>query len=412
MQTNLSTSLLSTERGREADAILRRCVHCGFCNATCPTYQIIGDELDGPRGRIYLIKQMLEGEVEGATTRLHLDRCLTCRSCETTCPSGVQYERLLNIGREYLQQHTVRPFSERVLRWGLSNFISRPARFRFLLRLTNLVRPLLPRFIRNTLPVQRSTSALSTKRWPTVQHARRIILMRGCVQDVVAQDINLAAAQVLDKLSISAVRVEGEGCCGALDQHLTELEKARNYMRQNIDAWWPYIEQEDQGIEAIVSTSSACGLQVKDYGYFLKNDPDYAEKAARVSTLVKDIAEVLDQEVARSAEGNPRTVAFHAPCTLQHGLKLDGLVEKILQRWGYETMPVADSHLCCGSAGTYSILNPELADTLRTNKLNTLLASKPDVIASANIGCLLHLRKASTVPVKHWVELLADQAAG
>jgi glycolate oxidase iron-sulfur subunit len=413
MQTQLSTSLLSTERGREADAILRRCVHCGFCNATCPTYQIIGDELDGPRGRIYLIKQMLEGDVEGGITRLHLDRCLTCRSCETTCPSGVQYERLLGIGREYLEQHTERPLQDQILRWGLSNFLSRPARFRVLLRLTNLMRSLLPGFIRNALPLQTSTSASSgsgllDKGWPTECHARRMILMRGCVQDVVAQNINQATAQVLDQLSISAIRVEGEGCCGALDQHLTELEKARNFMRRNIDSWWSYIEQEEQGIEAIISTSSACGLQVKDYGYLLKDDPDYANKAARVSALVKDISEVLGQEVARPVESNIRKVAFHAPCTLTHGQKLDGLVEGILQRWGYETVPVADSHLCCGSAGTYSILNPELAEILRTNKLTALQTHQPDMIASANIGCLLHLQKSATVPVKHWVELLVD----
>lgn len=411
MQTQLSTSLLSTERGREADAILRRCVHCGFCNATCPTYQIIGDELDGPRGRIYLIKQMLEGDTEGKTTRLHLDRCLTCRSCETTCPSGVQYERLLGIGREYLQEHTNRPLKDRILRWGLSNFLSRPARLRFLLRIANLMRPLLPGFICHSLPNQTSTSKFSGKAWPAVRHQRRMILMRGCVQDVVAQNINQTTARVLDQLSISAIRVEGEACCGALDQHLTELEKARNFMRQNIDAWWPYIEDAGQNIEAIVSTASACGLQVKEYGELLKNDSDYAEKAARISALTKDLAEVLNQEAARPIKATIRKVAFQAPCTLQHGQKLDGLVEEILQRWGYETLPVDDGHLCCGSAGTYSVLNPELADILRTNKITALQSHQPDVIASANIGCLLHLQKSASVPVKHWVELLVDSGA-
>ncbi len=420
MQTQFSTSLLSSEVGREADAILRRCVHCGFCNATCPTYQLTGDELDGPRGRIYLIKQLFENQnenqgnnqqknqEEGVATLLHLDRCLTCRSCETTCPSGVEYGRLLDIGRKQIEQKVSRPLFDKIFRWVLSSFLSQPARFRVGLNAAKLLQFLLPASLRNALPAQSSSSSLRAA-WPEVQHSRQVILLQGCVQQVIDPVINAATAKVLDMCSISVIRVKGEACCGALDQHLTKTEKAEHFMRLNIDAWWPHVEQ---GVEAIVCTASACGVQVKDYGYYLRRDNQYAKKARRISALTRDISEILNQEEAlpeRLAKKDKKVrVAFHAPCTLQHGLGLGGVVEGILRRWGFETLPVSDSHLCCGSAGTYSILNPELAEPLRMNKLTALQANQPDVITSANIGCLQHLKKGASLPVQHWVELLAD----
>lgn len=425
MQTHFSATLLATAQGQEADAILRRCVHCGFCTATCPTYQLLGDELDGPRGRIYLIKELLEAEQPGAaaidTTRLHLDRCLTCRSCETTCPSGVEYGRLLEIGRERVEHGARRPWRERVLRWGLRQVIPYPGRFRLLSGLGRLVRPLLPRALRNAVPPQTATAAP----WPAPRHARRVILLQGCVQSVVAGEINTAAAVVLDRLGISAIAEPGEGCCGALDQHLSAPAAAAAYMRANIERWWPLLEDRASGVEAIVSTASACGLQVKDYGYLLRDDAHYAHKAQRVSALVRDIAELLAQESGRHAPapaaGPAVRVAFHAPCTLQHGQRLGGVVEPLLRHWGFETVAVDNAHLCCGSAGTYSITQPALSAQLRDNKLAALQARDPQVIASANIGCLLHLRAGTLlgntgpgktvagkgVPVKHWIELLA-----
>lgn len=406
MQTRLSESLLATPEGDAANAILRRCVHCGFCNATCPTYQLLGDELDGPRGRIYLIKQLLEGDLEAAhndRTREHLDRCLTCRNCETTCPSGVEYSRLLEIGRARVEQQMARPWRERLMRWGLRKIVPYPERFTRVLRWAHWVAPLLPRAQRETLPPRPSSPAVAIR--PDARHARKVILFEGCVQSVVAAEINSAAAKVLDKLGISSLRVSGEGCCGALDQHLAAADSAAVMMRANIDAWWPQIEQ---GAEAIVGTASACGLQVKDYGHLLKDDPAYAEKARRVSALAKDIAEIIIAEIPREAVGKQQRVAFHSPCTLQHGQKLGGVVEDILSRWGFEPQLVENGHLCCGSAGTYSILQPELSEQLRENKLVALQASTPAVIGSANIGCLLHLRAKAEVPVKHWIELLAE----
>ncbi|WP_455218383.1 glycolate oxidase subunit GlcF [Kaarinaea lacus] len=404
MQTRLSPEILSTETGREADGILRRCVHCGFCNATCPTYQLLGDELDGPRGRIYLIKQFLEGRARGEVAGLHLDRCLTCRNCETTCPSGVQYGRLLEIGREQIEKHVSRTLADRLLRWVLRTFLSRPVRLRAAVNLGNVFRGLLPATLEKALPQR--TGSTGNEAWPEARHERRVILLQGCVQQVIEPRINSAAAQVLDRLSISAIRVQGEGCCGALDQHLAGAEQARRFMRNNIDQWWPYIEN---GIEAIVSTASACGLQVKDYAYYLGDDPRYADKASRVSALARDIAEILNGEQPFTRNAKPRRVAFHPPCTLQHGQQLNGMVEGILERWGFETVPVANSHLCCGSAGTYSLLQPELANVFRDNKVHALTAHKPDVIASANIGCLQHISKTAPVPVRHWIELLAER---
>lgn len=405
MQTRLTESILSTDAGREADAILRRCVHCGFCNATCPTYQVLGDELDGPRGRIYLIKQFLEGEAKGEVASYHLDRCLSCRNCETTCPSGVQYGHLLDIGREQIEGHISRPFPERLLRSLLKTTLSSPFALRLGIRLGSFFKWLLPPTLQQALPQNHGSSAGRNASWPKTRHSRRVILLQGCVQRVMDPAINAATAQVLDRLSISALKVKSEGCCGALHQHLTAAEKARHHMRRNIDLWWPYI---DEGIEAIVSTASACGLQIKEYGYYLRNDVRYAEKARQVSALARDAAEVIDGEAPLVANSSFRRVAFHAPCTLQHGQQLNGLVEDILEKWGFEALPVTDSHLCCGSAGTYSILKPELARKLRENKITALMANEPEVIASANIGCIEHLRKTAAVPVRHWIELLAE----
>ncbi len=408
MQTQLSAELLSTEQGQEADHILRRCVHCGFCNATCPTYQLQNNELDGPRGRIYLIKQLLEGQADGEIAREHLDRCLTCRNCETTCPSGVEYNRLLDIGRERVESLVKRPLHERLLRWLLLQSVPFPKRFAVGASMARKVRPLLPKVLRKAVPPR----VAAVGQWPAAQHTRRVLLLDGCVQSVAAPEINLATARVLDRLGISAIRIPNGGCCGALNQHLSSAESAAVFMRRNIDAWWPYLEADSPDrVEAVVSTASACGLQVKDYAHYLRFDKDYAEKAVTISEQVKDVSELLATEpVARviSVAGSQARIAFHAPCTLQHGQRLTGVVEGIMAQCQFELTTVKDSHLCCGAAGTYSIFQPVLAEQLQANKLMVLQAGSPVVIASANIGCLLHLRQDATTPVKHWIELLAD----
>jgi glycolate dehydrogenase iron-sulfur subunit len=410
MQTKLSDQLLSTTQGREADAILRRCVHCGFCNATCPTYQIKNDELDGPRGRIYLIKQLLEGQADTGIAREHLDRCLTCRSCETTCPSGVEYSRLLDIGRAEVERGAPRPWSQRLLRWMLLRVVPFPARFAPAAGMGRWVAGLLPAHLRKAIP----PAAKAAGQWPAARHARRVILLDGCVQSVAAPQINLATARVLDSLGISAIRLFGEGCCGALNQHLNATDSAAAMMRRNIDAWWPHFDNNakkhsGERVEAIISTASACGLQVKDYAHYLQFDKACAQKAKIISARVKDVSELIAAEpVENIVTAGSARVAFHAPCTLQHGQRLGGVVEQILGRCGFELSAVKDGHLCCGSAGTYSIFQPQLSAQLQANKLAALQAGRPTVIASANIGCLLHLREGSAVPVKHWVELLAD----
>lgn len=405
MQTALAETFRDTEAGREADAILRACVHCGFCTATCPTYRLLGDELDGPRGRIYLMKQVLEGGTPTARTQLHLDRCLTCRSCETTCPSGVRYGRLLDIGRELVETSVPRRLPERLLRRLLRAVIPHRRRFTLLLRAGQSLRRVLPRSLRVQIPPRRAAGA-----WPERAHARTMLVLQGCVQPALAPDINAAAARVLDRLGIRLIAAN-DGCCGALSHHLTAPAEARAFMRRNIDAWWPHIVA---GAEAIVMTASGCGAHVREYGHLLRDDPAYAERAARVSELTKDISEVVAAAVsAVSLRASPFTphverVAFQSPCTLQHGQKLTGVVEALLQRAGFVLTPVADGFLCCGSAGSYSILQRELAETLRARKLETLLAGKPQVIATANIGCLIHLQAASPVPVRHWIELLDE----
>ena len=397
MQTQLTDLLKDSAKGREAQNILLSCVHCSFCNATCPTYQLQGDELDGPRGRIYLIKQILEGETATAASRQHLDRCLSCRSCETTCPSGVSYGRLLDLGREIIETQTPRPWRQALVRRVLLSILPYPQRFTPLLGLMRGLRPLLPKQLRAKIPLKASIAQR-----PKLRHQRRMLLLEGCVQPALAPNINAAAAQVLDKLGISIIPTAA-ACCGALPQHLSQPGKASDMMRHTIDLCWPQVEN---GIEAIISTASGCGVHLKDYGTLLADDPDYAEKAAKIAALSKDIAEILQNEDLTPLNCQPHSLAFHAPCTLQHGQQLNGLVENILTRAGFSLTPVTDSHLCCGSAGTYSLLHPELADRLRHGRIQALQAGHPQVIATANIGCLLHLQEKTALEVKHWIELL------
>ncbi len=399
MQTQLADLIKNSAEGQEADAILRSCVHCGLCNATCPTYQLLGDERDGPRGRIYLIKQMLEGETATAKTQLHLDRCLTCRACETYCPSGVRYGRLLEIGRHILEEKVGRTWLDRLQRKALRMLLPYPARFAPLLRVAGWIRPVLPRPLAKIIPVPSPASS-----WPEPRHHRKMLVLEGCVQPALAPSINAAAARVLDRLGISLIRATEAGCCGAVSYHLTATEEGVGFMRRNIDAWMPYL---DLGVEAIVMTASGCGLMVKQYADALKHDAAYAEKAARISAMTLDLAEVLAREDLTSlqVDANKR-IAFQSPCTLQHGQQLNGLVEGILTRLGFELAPVANPHLCCGSAGTYSILQPDLSLRLLSDKLEALHSGKPDCIATANIGCLTHLKTGTAVPVVHWVELV------
>ncbi len=407
MQTRLTAAFLETPQGREADGILRKCVHCGFCLATCPTYQLLGDELDGPRGRIYLIKEMLEGAVPSPATRLHLDRCLTCRACETTCPSGVRYGHLLDIGRHHIEQVVPRTLRERMTRRALLALLPHRKRFAVLLALGRALRPLMPAALRSSVPAAYAPGA-----WPAPRHRRRMLVLMGCVQAAAAPGINAAAARVLDRLGISLIAVS-DGCCGALAHHLSAEGQARAQMRRNIDRWWPAIEH---GAEALIVTASGCGAMVHDYGALLGDDPAYAGKAARVSALFRDVSQVVAQEVARSgitpvvkpARNAGRRVAFHSPCTLQHGLRIRGIIEPLLEQAGYTLTRVAEGHLCCGSAGSYALLQPALSRQLRANRLAALQAQSPDLIATANIGCLMHLASGADRPVRHWIELMAE----
>ncbi len=408
MDTRLADFIRDTPAGQEAGEILRKCVHCGFCTATCPTYQLLGDELDGPRGRIYLIKQVLEGKPATEKTRLHLDRCLTCRSCETTCPSGVKYSHLLDIGRQVVEAALPRRIGEALPRAVLREVLPRPAVFAPAARLGRLLRPLLPSALADKLP----PAAAEPRPWPARSgKARRMLALAGCVQPSLAPNINAATARLLDRLGIELFEESKAACCGAVRFHLNDQEKARGDMRRNIDAWWPHVEE---GIEAIVVTASGCGVQVRDYGHALAGDPAYAERAMRISELCRDPAEIVVAEresllgmlaIARRERGR---LAFHAPCTLQHGLKIRGVAEEYLTAAGYVLTPVADAHLCCGSAGTYAVLQPELSGRLRQNKLAALNAGAPEVLATANIGCLTHLQVGSQQPVRHWVELIDE----
>lgn len=412
MQTQLAPEFQDTPLGREAEAILRKCVHCGFCTATCPTYQLLGDELDGPRGRIYLIKQVLEGATPTRDTQLHLDRCLTCRNCETTCPSGVQYGRLVDLGRQVVEQRVPRPAAEQRqrdwLRRGLSSPLFGPA-----MRMGQAVRGLLPAALRAKVPARHPPG-----QWPTRQHTRKVLLLEGCVQPSMAPNINTATARVLDAAGIQVVRPRGQGCCGAVKAHLADHAGGLAQMRANIDAWWPYIERAE--VEAVVINASGCGATVKEYGHWLHADPAYADKAVRVSELARDLSELLP-DIAQALQGRVRppagVMAWHPPCSLQHGMRngmqLRGSVEKYLGALGFDLRSAAqEAHLCCGSAGTYSVLQPALSAQLRERKLGHLLgertAEHPTAILSANMGCINHLQTGTDVPVRHWVEVLDE----
>ena len=415
MQTHLAPVYQNTPDGQEAEAILRKCVHCGFCTATCPTYQLLGDELDGPRGRIYLIKQVLEGQAPTRATQQHLDRCLTCRNCESTCPSGVQYGHLVDIGRKLVDAQVPRPTGEKVVRWalkeGLSSSLFGPA-----MKLGQSVRGMLPATLQAKVPPAQNAGT-----WPSRRHARKVLMLAGCVQPSTRPNVNSATARVLDTCQIEVVLAPEAGCCGAVKYHLNDQEGGLSQMRANIDAWWPWVEHGK--VEALVMNASGCGVMVKDYGHALRDDPVYAERAARISALCRDVSELLPDIVQSLQASRPaffsaearhvraqQRVAYHPPCTLQHGLKLKGGVERYLGELGWTLhLSRTESHLCCGSAGTYSVLHPELSTQLRDRKLAQLAPHQPEQIVSANIGCIGHLQSGSSVPVRHWIELL-DQA--
>jgi glycolate oxidase iron-sulfur subunit len=421
MQTNLAEFIRDTDDGREAEAILRNCVHCGFCTATCPTYGLLGDELDGPRGRIYLIKSFFEGGEITRSTQVHLDRCLTCRNCESTCPSGVQYGRLVEIGRKQVEKKVSRPLGERLMRRALASTLPNGKLFGIAMKAGRGVRLLLPKTLRDKVPKASPSGA-----WPTRRHARQVLMLGGCVQPSMLPNINSATARVLDKLGIETLVAPSAGCCGALRLHLNYHDDALDDVRRNIDAWWPYVEgmasgvdgttghgAKGPGVEAIVMNASGCGATVREYGHLLRNDPAYAHKAQRISALTRDISELLADcvpELARLAGQSPaRRVAYHPPCTLQHGQKVHGTVEAVLAALGVDAKLPADKHLCCGSAGTYSVLNPGIANALRERKLGALQKTGqegPDLIVTGNVGCITHLQAGTGTPVRHWIELV------
>jgi glycolate oxidase iron-sulfur subunit len=413
MQTQLAPEFQNTADGHEAEAILRKCVHCGFCTATCPTYQLLGDELDGPRGRIYLIKQVLEGQEPTRKTQLHLDRCLTCRNCETTCPSGVQYGHLVDIGRKIVDAKVPRPAAEKALRWALKEGLPSPL-FGPAMKVGQAVRGLLPQTLKNKVPPRQTT-----RDWPVRTHARKVLMLAGCVQPAMMPNINVATARVLDAAGIQTVLAANAGCCGAVKFHLNDQEGGKSQMRANIDAWWPHVENAAGGVEAIVMNASGCGVTVKDYGHILKDDPVYADRARRIGALTRDLSELLPDlvpalqgKLVPAIAQRAGQVAFHPPCTLQHGQQLRGGVEKHLNALGFALKTASnEAHLSCGSAGTYSVLNPDIATQLRDRKLSHLGDLKPAVIVSANIGCITHLQSGTATPVRHWIELLDDALA-
>ena len=403
MQTTLADFIKGTREGTEAEAILRSCVHCGFCTATCPTYQLLGDELDGPRGRIYLIKNVLEGAEPTRKTQLHLDRCLTCLNCETTCPSGVKYGRLLDIGRKLVDERVARPLGERLTRTTLKACLPHAGLATPAFKAGRLLRPLLPEKLQAKLPPVRAAG-----RWPTRIHPRKMLVLDGCVQPGMAPNINAAAARVLDALGVQLNVAPKAGCCGALRYHMNDQDGGLADMRRNIDAWWPSVD--NGAVEAIVMTASGCGVTVKEYGHLLAHDPAYAAKAEQISAITRDLSEVLAPFQDRIAalvkgKGGPR-VAYHPPCTLQHGQQIRGKVEGVLQAAGIDVVLCADNHLCCGSAGTYSVLQPAISLALRERKLASLAATGAEQIVSANIGCISHLQAGTGTPVTHWIELL------
>jgi glycolate oxidase iron-sulfur subunit len=409
METRLADWIKGTAQGDSANDILRACVHCGFCNATCPTYQLLGDELDGPRGRIYQIKQVLEGAPATRSTQLHLDRCLTCRACETTCPSGVNYGHLVDIGRAVVESQVPRPLHERALHGLLRAALTRRWLFGAALRSARALRFALPRALRAKLGERRAPGA-----WPQRVHARKVLLLNGCTQPAMAPSIDAATARVLDVIGVQVLVDARSGCCGAIRHHLHDPDGALEQARRNIDAWWPQLEAG--AVEAIVINASGCAVMVREYGWLLREDPAYAERARRISAATRDLVEFLGPELPRlrrhAERGSGATgisadstrIAVQKPCTLQHGLGLKDDVERLLAALGVRLLPVNEAHLCCGSAGTYSLLQPRLASELRERKLAHLLSGAPALILTTNIGCMSHLAAASPVPVWHWIE--------
>jgi glycolate oxidase iron-sulfur subunit len=413
MQTLLAEEFQNTAAGAEAVDILQSCVRCGFCTATCPTYQLLGDELDGPRGRIQLIKQTLEGHAPSRHTQVHLDRCLSCRACETTCPSGVRYGALLDIGRRVVDARVSRPWSERVQRWLWRTLLTSRG-FGPLYRLGQALRRFLPRGLAAALQPRYAPATQPTAVSPDgpsqAVSARRVVLLGGCVQPAMAPNITAASRRVLARLGFEAVTVPAAACCGSVRQHLGDPAGALAEARRNIDAWWPEVER---GAAALVSDASACGLMLKDYGRLLQQDERYAARASRIAALACDIADLVSQQLPalqrQLRPGRPPELAWHAPCTLQHGQRSRGVVEGILMAAGATLVPVADGHLCCGSAGVYAWLQPDISAPLRDRKLAALLAAGPQQILSANIGCIMHLAAAAPVPVRHWIEWLDER---
>jgi glycolate oxidase iron-sulfur subunit len=406
MQTQLSPEFEGTSHGEEARAIIRKCVHCGFCNATCPTYQLLGDELDGPRGRIYLMKQVLEGAQVTRSTQQHLDRCLTCLNCQTTCPSGVEYGHLVDIGRKIVDARVVRPVKERTVRWLLKEGLTSPL-FAPAMRMGQVLRPLLPGVLKKKVPPRPSAG----RKEATFTHRHKVLMLQGCVQPSMMPNINRATARVLDRAGIGVEYAGAAGCCGAVRTHLGDPQGGLGDMRRNIDAWMPKVSRGN--VEAIIATASACSLAIKDYGHALSGDPKYADQAVRISALARDLSELLPDLVpalhGKLRLGQVQRLAFHAPCTLQHGQKLRGEIEAHMRALGFDVqVPSSEGQFCCGSAGTYSILQPHLAEQLRERKLEHLARLEPHTIVSANMGCIQHLQSGTLIPVKHWIEVLDE----
>ncbi len=419
MQTHFSPALLENPATAEAEKILRACVHCGFCNATCPTFVLLGDELNSPRGRIYLIKDMLErNRPADALTVKHIDRCLSCLACMTACPSGVNYMHLVDGARSHIEKTYRRPLTDRLFRAFLGAVLPYPNRFRLALAAAPLARPfnsLYPRFGRTGRRVAamlrlapgriHRTAPRSGVTSPAVAPVARVALHGGCVQQVLRPDINAAAIRLLTRFGINTVLAKGEGCCGALLHHLGKEAGAFAQARANVDVWSREIERH--GLNAILITASGCGTMIKDYGFLLRNDPAYAVKAARVSALAKDVTEFLDTlDLPEPAKPSGLTVAYHSACSMQHGQKIDALPRRLLTQAGFNVRDMPEGHLCCGSAGTYNILEPEIATRLRDRKIANIVQTSPDLVATGNIGCITQIASGTSIPVLHTIELL------
>lgn len=414
MQTDFSPAQLIDPETAVAAAVIRKCVHCGFCTATCPTYVLLGDELDSPRGRIYLIKEMLETDADPTPDVVqHVDRCLSCLACMTTCPSGVNYMHLVDHARAYIEARYRRPWRERLLRAVLAAVLPYPGRFQLALRLARLARPLAPLGAAVLGPPVTAMLALAPASLPRAEPdaapppspKRRVAILMGCAEPVLRPAIRAATVRLLARHGVAVVPVPGEGCCGALVHHLGKAAASLDAARRNVDAW------DALSLDAIAVTASGCGTTIKDYGFMLRQDPAYAARAARVSALAKDISEVLADLPLAPVEGRGLRVAYHAACSLQHGQRLGALPRELLIRAGFDVATPAEAHLCCGSAGTYNLLQPVIAGQLRDRKLGHLAALGADVVATGNIGCMVQLRAGAGVPVVHTVELL-DWATG